>query len=261
MAKDEWFDPRLTVFVIWGIFVVLFIVVPEPARRAEDLRLDGMPLLRVRGGGSALEHRWTLEEKDMLRRASSTPGERKAKKRRSKTQTYTHISIPQPGHNAECVDVHELMARAEAEKKEAETKPKKEKKKPRIRLFGGKAVKEEAKDVEGDKEDIKTLGDAEVKKGRRRSCPLFCAICLQQYEPSERVSWSSNPECTHAFHEDCVVQWLVSLGRTKAKRQRFSDDPTEAQLLNYELECPCCRQEFISRGQAELPEVCGEERV
>ena len=29
MAKDEWFDPRLTVFVIWGIFVVLFIVVPS----------------------------------------------------------------------------------------------------------------------------------------------------------------------------------------------------------------------------------------
>ena len=30
---------------------------PEPARRAEDLRMDGMPLLRLRGGDSALEHR------------------------------------------------------------------------------------------------------------------------------------------------------------------------------------------------------------
>ena len=25
----EWFDPRLTVFIIWGIFVILFICIPS----------------------------------------------------------------------------------------------------------------------------------------------------------------------------------------------------------------------------------------
>ena len=29
MSESAWFDPRLTVFVIWGIFVFLFICIPS----------------------------------------------------------------------------------------------------------------------------------------------------------------------------------------------------------------------------------------
>ena len=174
---------------------------------------------------------------------------------------YTHVLIPRPGHNSEGIDVHDdSMACAGDEK---EKKPKEEKKSVKIGIFGGsKSTKEATKDNTETAEEVKMLEEIEEPTGgRRRSCPIFCAICLMEYSPSDRISWSSNPQCTHCFHEDCVVQWLVSLGRTKSKNQRFSDDPNEEQLFNYHLECPCCRQEFISRGKAELPDVCGDERV
>lgn len=178
---------------------------------------------------------------------------------------YTHVSIPLPGYNFDC---EKPVITSDAEKK-ITTNSKKEGKKSLLRLFGsGKGKEDSVKEDEVVKEDptidITTTLSSKVteKGGRRRSCPIFCAICLAEYELKERVSWSSNTDCTHVFHEDCVVQWLVSLGKTKSKQQRFSRDPTEAQLFQYELECPCCRQEFISREQAGN-EVCGggDERV
>lgn len=87
---------------------------------------------------------------------------------------------------------------------------------------------------------------ASRKKDERRNVPGFCAICLGEFELSEKISWSSNVECTHVFHEECIVTWLNTLGRKSPKYQRFSDDPSVLQLLNYKLECPCCRQDFIS---------------
>ena len=159
---------------------------------------------------------------------------------------YTHVMIPLPGHNFDCVDVSSCD--------EAEEEPNgKEEKKSRVRLFGGK---DKLKDVKEYPIFATEKEETTKVKGGIRSCSIFCAICLAEYEPTERVSWSSNPDCTHVFHEDCVVSWLVSLGRTKSKQVRFSEEPTEAQLLNYQLECPCCRQAFIlSKEQRRLPNL------
>jgi len=170
-------------------------------------------------------------------------------------EQYTHVSLPLPGHNFDCVDVLKKADDGDDEKKEQSSRE--ERKKSKIRFFGGRggkggsALKEE-KEKPSTKNDMQCEND-ESESSKRRSCPIHCAVCLMEYEITERVSWSSNPGCTHVFHEDCVVEWLVSLGRTKSKMKRFSEDPTEAQLLNYELECPCCRQEFISRGHAGVP--------
>ena len=158
---------------------------------------------------------------------------------------YTHVQIPLPGHNSDCVDV---FGCDEAAKENG-----KEEKKSRVRLFGGK---DKLKDVKEDPIVVTEKEESTKVNGGIRSCSISCAICLAEYEPTERVSWSSNPDCTHVFHEDCVVSWLVSLGRTKSKQVRFSEQPTEAQLLNYQLECPCCRQAFIlTREQRRLPTV------
>jgi len=60
---------------------------------------------------------------------------------------------------------------------------------------------------------------------KTRLVPATCAICLTQYTPGCYVSWSANKECTHAFHRDCIFMWLL-------KNEE-------------EMECPCCRGEFI----------------
>ena len=43
------------------------------------------------------------------------------------------------------------------------------------------------------------------------------------------------------------MNWLIYCGRVKSKLVRFPEEGcyTEEQLLNYKLECPCCRQEFV----------------
>jgi len=125
------------------------------------------------------------------------------------------------------------------------------------------------------------------RQTQNRIVPAFCAICLDQYTPTQTISWSSNTECTHIFHQECIVNWLVALGRNKQQFQRFDrnelypedendlddvnggggDDGDDdhhrrpndrssssrsrsrsrstKKILNYPLECPCCRQDFV----------------
>jgi hypothetical protein len=65
----------------------------------------------------------------------------------------------------------------------------------------------------------------ELKLPNDKTFPNSCAICLCPYYPDERILWSSNPNCHHAFHSECIVEWLV-------KMQDGSP-------------CPCCRGEFV----------------
>ena len=82
-----------------------------------------------------------------------------------------------------------------------------------------------------------------------RAVPIFCTVCLVKYEISDRVCWSSNSKCSHMFHEDCILQWLATLGRTHSRAKLFSASatPSEKKLLDFDLTCPCCTQDFISR--------------
>ena len=54
--------------------------------------------------------------------------------------------------------------------------------------------------------------------------PNCCAVCLGGYSVGDEVVWSSNPKCSHAFHKECIIEWLVK--------------------MQPETPCPCCRQEF-----------------
>ena len=66
--------------------------------------------------------------------------------------------------------------------------------------------------------------------------PNCCAICLSDYRVGDVVTWSSNPKCIHAFHRDCVVDWLIK--------------------MQPETPCPCCRQEFT-----DLEEIRKERKI
>ena len=53
--------------------------------------------------------------------------------------------------------------------------------------------------------------------------PTSCDICLMDYEVGEEVCWSPNEECTHAFHKDCMLDWLLRNPK-----------------------CPVCRRDYVT---------------
>ena len=64
---------------------------------------------------------------------------------------------------------------------------------------------------------------------QRRIVDESCAICLADYAVGDALSWSSNPQCHHVFHRECIQNWLL----------RKCAYPTKS--------CPCCRQPFVIR--------------
>lgn len=68
-----------------------------------------------------------------------------------------------------------------------------------------------------------------------------CAICLDLYTVSDVVTWSSNQRCTHSFHRDCILHWLV----IQDKNRRNARVRSQATKDDRSLLCPCCRVPFI----------------
>lgn len=57
--------------------------------------------------------------------------------------------------------------------------------------------------------------DADLYRGRLklpyRQVPNCCVICLDSYHPGDSVVWSCNPDCPHAFHEACQINYLARI--------------------------------------------------
>lgn len=58
-----------------------------------------------------------------------------------------------------------------------------------------------------------------------RDVPNDCAICISHFRVGDAVVWSSNPQCEHCFHANCIETWLM----------KRPGGPL----------CPCCRREFV----------------
>lgn len=96
-------------------------------------------------------------------------------------------------------------------------------------------------------------------------CCNECSICCEEYQPKDKICWSSNAKCVHIFHEECIVHWLLSLGWIRWKEQKVHDRllvGDDKELLMYDLECPLCRLDFVDkslftdeRGEASLENV------
>jgi len=54
--------------------------------------------------------------------------------------------------------------------------------------------------------------DSNGSKSSRRLVPNECVICIEPLlcspSTSKRIVWSSNGECKHCFHEECIHSWL-----------------------------------------------------
>ena len=81
------------------------------------------------------------------------------------------------------------------------------------------------------------------RKQYPRAVPNFCAICLEAYRQNETVVWSSNIDCSHAFHQDCMLDYLM-IKKLKGKDTVVSP-------------CPCCRQAFMDLSPEEADEKEG----
>lgn len=95
-----------------------------------------------------------------------------------------------------------------------------------------------------------------------RSVPNGCAICLSSFEVGDQATWSSNEDCSHAFHYECILDWFKMSGRRHCRRRRrreeldtlavlnYAHDPL-LKITNFPMDCPCCRQTFISKSIGE----------
>ena len=52
--------------------------------------------------------------------------------------------------------------------------------------------------------------------------PKECAICMSSYKHDDAICWSQNENCFHAYHLNCMVEWLVRHN-----------------------ECPMCRRNYL----------------
>lgn len=158
---------------------------------------------------------------------------------------YTHISLPLPGCDINGVNICSMATANVSRQAEGEaTGPtaSASKKWKLTSLFRNKDCAIEKQAIQ---DAITNEQKNQQQKVEKRCVPIVCAICLTEYEKCDRVSWSSNVECSHVFHEDCVLQWLISLGKKRSMNQLFAKHPTDEKLLQNQF-CPCCRQDFIS---------------
>uniref|UniRef100_A0A7R9ZSJ7 RING-type domain-containing protein n=1 Tax=Craspedostauros australis TaxID=1486917 RepID=A0A7R9ZSJ7_9STRA len=72
-----------------------------------------------------------------------------------------------------------------------------------------------------------------------------CVICMESFEIGDDLIFSKNGQCSHAFHEDCIVDYMiVSQGRrVREGSQQNTHDDSLAQLQS--IPCPCCRCRFV----------------
>ena len=166
-----------------------------------------------------------VEKRDDL--AQSQNNDQTAAAVADSAEEFTHISIPLPGFDITGRNIYSI-----AETETQDTLPED----GDIEAMESQPEKTESVTVNNNPKQLPMTE-------KRRSVPKFCAICLDEYEKNDRVCWSSNKECTHVFHEDCIQHWLMTSGKKRSANKYFSKHPTDKELLE-NADCPCCRQDF-----------------
>ncbi len=86
--------------------------------------------------------------------------------------------------------------------------------------------------VKGEKTDLYLVAGASSMPSRDSAASLYspstCPICIETYKMGEEIAWSFNEKCHHAFHLECISDWLMS-----------HDD------------CPMCRLDYLNINESE----------
>lgn len=93
-----------------------------------------------------------------------------------------------------------------------------------------------------------------------------CAICLCEFDSGDQVTWAAYKQCPHVFHSDCILQWMLALGRKEQKRRRQNPDRSTGDplkdVVTFPTLCPCCRQQFVSEEEtSSVSETDSEEEA
>jgi hypothetical protein len=108
---------------------------------------------------------------------------------------------------------------------------------------------------------LATEANHAIGVGKLRRVTNGCAVCLCEYEKGDRVTWASNSDCTHVFHEECILNWLLASGRKKQRRRH--NNPREStgdpirDVTTFPMICPCCRQQYVSIPEGEPEPAVG----
>eukprot|EP00551_Chaetoceros_affinis_P005919 CAMPEP_0203663082 /NCGR_PEP_ID=MMETSP0090-20130426/811_1 /ASSEMBLY_ACC=CAM_ASM_001088 /TAXON_ID=426623 /ORGANISM="Chaetoceros affinis, Strain CCMP159" /LENGTH=370 /DNA_ID=CAMNT_0050525947 /DNA_START=116 /DNA_END=1228 /DNA_ORIENTATION=- len=88
------------------------------------------------------------------------------------------------------------------------------------------------------------LGDVE-----RQCLSTECSICLGAFSVGDKVSWSAL-DCEHIFHQECIVEWLLTLGKknNSVAESSYNNTIMQSRLCNYSMVCPVCRKDFIPKA-------------
>lgn len=74
-----------------------------------------------------------------------------------------------------------------------------------------------------------------VEEDELKSVPNNCAICLSEYVSGDTIVTSCDAMCPHAFHQECIIEWLVK--------------------MQVGAPCPCCRRTFVELSPSRPPAV------
>jgi len=92
-----------------------------------------------------------------------------------------------------------------------------------------------------------------------------CAICMNSFGAGQKITWSSNSECGHVFHHECLLEWFMSVGKmawkAKIRRQErlgWEDKDTATirkEICDFPKLCPFCRRDYFLNGSQEAAVV------
>lgn len=83
------------------------------------------------------------------------------------------------------------------------------------------------KDVEEDNHD----SSSGTTTPNQRTVPGLCTVCLTPYQVGDKVTYSTQTDCLHCYHSDCIIPWLLK-----------KESP----------HCPICRQNFCTPIQSSM---------
>ena len=107
---------------------------------------------------------------------------------------------------------------------------------------------------------------------RMRSYPPFsdiisndCSICFQAFNVGDTLSFSTNIDCSHFFHQMCIINWLARSSNCPTCRRDYlsgveeNNTATESENTNVRdveehLRPPSHFSQIVHSARSELPE-------